>query len=532
VSKQQSIAKQNRQRNAGGVMPDPVKMTATLIKLFHQLNRSAFITVDKEKFIVVILYLWLTQRLERREYNENDTGQVPYEIPDCYRISGTKDCIEHAFRTVKHGSISWAEYAQPYPTKHGIVFLWQPIPESLNHLFQPFIAKQNYQVPWLDRHEKKRLTLLLSTKLCVPMMIMGVPSARKDTFMRYFTDCVRVDNQLSTMTKNVMLSTHKLHHHSSIAYQQEDSDRLRYKIFDAQERYITRLFSQVRISEWEALLSFSCSLSNSCSSTISLINKKSTLSTPSDFKVQGRIKQLRLINDTHVKETIADPAIVIGSSRSIEEHKVVNFFKQLNEEIIAARPKQRARLAQYIEYYNLCTHQIALMFVLLTATRPTHAISIERRRCFGYQFACVKDKGRLRQIILSTFLSQQIKHYVDLQKSLVTRLPSSSDCELLWYCYDHDGQPVALNAKSLRAFMHARLPGKVPYMLRHVFAQCALTSIHPVKLTTNQIDRLMGHSEWGEHFGSDHLFPCSLAQLSTHLNSLPARFKLMEIQYV
>ncbi len=532
MSKQHSIAKQNRQRNAGGVMPDPIKITATLIKVFHQLNRRAFKDVNKEKFIIVILYLWLTQRLERKAFNDNDTIQLPYEIPDCCRVSGSKVCTEHAFRTVNHGNISWAEYAQPYPTKQGIVFLWQPLPESLNHLFQPFIAKQNYQVLWLNSDEKKKLYVLLSNKLKAPKLIMGVPSARKDSFMRYFSDCVRVDNQLSTITKSVMLSAHKIHHHSSIAYQQEDSDRIRYRIFEAQERYITRLFSQVRLSQWEALLSFSLSFGKSRTSALSLINKKSKLSTPSDFKRQGRITQQRLSNETHVHEKGIDSAIIVGSSRSIEEHVVSHFFKQLNEEIIAARPEKRARLSQYIEYHNLCTHHIALIFVLLTATRPTHAISIERRRCFGYQYACVKDKGRLRQIIFSTFLSRQIQHYIKLQQALTARLPSSHQSKLLWYCYEDDGRPIPLNAKQLRVFMHARLPGKVPYMLRHVFAQCALTSIHPVKLTINQIDRLMGHSEFGEHFGSDHVFPTSVAQLSAHLNSLPARFNLKEIQYV
>ncbi|MEZ9597059.1 hypothetical protein AB4298_20805 [Shewanella sp. 10N.261.52.F9] len=534
MSKQHTIAKQNRQRNAGGVKPDAFKMTVTLVKLFNQFRRSAFKDLDQPKFLVVILYLWLTNQLDEKRDTKNN---LQYKIPDCCRVSASDDCQAHSFRTVKYGSITYAEYALPYCCNGEIIFLWQPLPENLNHLFQPFIAAQPYKTPWLTQIEKQRLIELLSQKWLISSELKGRASARKDIFFRYFANCTRVDNKLSSVAKSVLLPEHRRHHKSAIAYQQEDSDRLRYKILIAQGEYLERLLSQARLFNWGHLLSINSPNSNSKvagdkQASPHLISKRSARSMPKEWKAQGRISQLRRKRNQRNWTTQADQKVYIGSERGIAEHEVSHFFKILHEKILSSKPTGHVKLGVYIDYYNLCTYHLALLFILLTGTRPTHAISIERKRCFSHSQTCVNDKGRLRPIILSDYMSQQLSQYLELQKSLITHLPTSIQSNSLWFLYDHSGQPKLLNAKLLREFMHVRFPGKVPYMLRHVFAQCALTSIEPVKLSVSQIDRLMGHSEFGEHFGSDHLLPVGLAPLKLHLNSLPTRFKLMEVCYV
>ncbi|MEZ9539127.1 hypothetical protein AB4160_13140 [Shewanella sp. 10N.286.51.B8] len=531
MGKSSSIAKKNRQRNAGGVMPDPIKIATALIKLFSTLNNRNYKKVNKEKFLVVIIYLWLTQRLTKDKTNDKNAKPADFFIPDCIRVTGSEECQEHAFRTVKDGSHSWAEYAQPYPTKQGEVFLWQPIPKGLNALFRPFISKQRYNTPWLSRSEINLIIEILTKKWRKSTSVIGFPSARKDKLFNYFTNCIQVDNELSSMSKYVLLREHKLHHRNAKAYQSEDSDRIRYRIYQAHERYLEHIFTQVRLFNWEAMLSIKSS-NKEQKSELYLINKHRGQSLPDELIEEGRIAQLRKIQYQGGTEERADIPIQIGSSKVLQEHEVTHFFASLHDEIIRSKPVGKVELSQHIEYYNLCTYHLALLFVFLTGVRPTHEISIEKERCYRLSTCAVSDKGRLRQIILCDYFSQQLRHYLSLQRSLSTHLSSSFNSPYLWYLCDPSEQACPLTAKKLKLFMHDRLKNKTPYMLRHTFAQCALTSVYPIRLTTSQIDRLMGHSEYGEHFGSDHLFPANLTTIKQHLNSLASRFDIKEVCYV
>ncbi|QXN27577.1 hypothetical protein KVP08_023545 (plasmid) [Shewanella putrefaciens] len=66
---------------------------------------------------------------------------------------------------------------------------------------------------------------------------------------------------------------------------------------------------------------------------------------------------------------------------------------------------------------------------------------------------------------------------------------------------------------------YQRANGIVPMCCVINLKSAATSIIH--KLTTHQIDRLMGHAEYGEHLGSDHTFPASIKN-KTYFDSLPA----------
>ena len=68
----------------------------------------------------------------------------------------------------------------------------------------------------------------------------------------------------------------------------------------------------------------------------------------------------------------------------------------------------------------------------------------------------------------------------------------------------------------------------VPYQLRHSFAQHALMATQP-RLTTQQVDVLMGHSELGEHLGSAYAFQAYNQTLIEHLNHWPSLLQLSAI---
>lgn len=541
MTKKTSLAKQNRSLNSGGVMPDQIKIITTLVKLCHQLKNRSTKYDNQEKLFIVFLYLWLTHQLDDIGVKPDGEAQVDSDfIPDCIKVTAEAVCKAHTFRNVKYGNRSWTEYALLYHTKNDDqLYRWQPIPPSLHHIFNPFLSKMSYGTPWLTSKEKNNLFGLIKTTWSKPDRVKGFPSAVKQSFFKYFTHCVLIDNYLRNITKNVLLPMDKLHHKSSSAYQELDSGQIRAQIFQAQERFLSRLVKQANTLGLGELLIFFRSIKNNNAprsqrhkSKVHLLDVIDTNNIPDALKSQSIRHEYHHTSYVDVREIGINEEITVGSKRMIEEHVVADGFKRLEEEILTAKPTQRVTLATHIDYYNLCTNHLALLFILLSGTRPHHAISIEKRRSFNNQQVCIKDKGRLRPLFLGDYFKQQVEHYLVLQQALISRLPKAVHSELLWYLLDHNGNPTALSAKSLRMFMHARIPNKVPYMLRHRFCQCALTCITPVKLTNHQIDRLMGHSSYGEHLGSDHLFPASTKQMSAFLNTLHVRFNLQEIKYV
>ncbi|MEZ9856782.1 site-specific integrase, partial [Vibrio breoganii] len=104
------------------------------------------------------------------------------------------------------------------------------------------------------------------------------------------------------------------------------------------------------------------------------------------------------------------------------------------------------------EYYNARTYELALLFVLLTGTRPTHHISIEREACFDLQRALIKDKGRYRLIDIPNYLRQAIESYLKLQARVLQTLAPNGASAMgpLWYLIDENNVAVPLTAKTLR----------------------------------------------------------------------------------
>ncbi len=87
-----------------------------------------------------------------------------------------------------------------------------------------------------------------------------------------------------------------------------------------------------------------------------------------------------------------------------------------------------------------------------------------------------------------------------------------------------------LTAKDIRLFWQRYEPRSVPYQLRHHFAQFTLTHGYQAKLSTQDLDQLMGHSRFGEHLGSLELFPCFSERYIQHLNHLASRLQLKEFE--
>lgn len=511
----QHIAQDNRRKNAGGQYPDALAHATTLAIMLRKLARED--PKDRSAMTVVALFLWLTQSWP--------AVHQPEDIPDFVKISGATPCRANTFRTYKDGGISWAEYAQCYEDRNMTHYLWQPIPSYLNVLFQPFISAQSYDTPFLRAKAKRRLFHLMNTKWRTPESLQHCPRVRKDTLNQYLIDCALVDNTLTAIPRSLLVSANRAHHVHAARYQRSDSDRIRFKLFDAHNRYFSRLVHAARSAQ--LLPHFDVYLGQHA---INLIAERPKLAPY--LSSPGRIAQTVLDTTNGSLQSIRSPALQVGSRRHLEDTAVSRFFDGLFEHVRAFKPQQAANQLAWRDYYNRATYRLALLFIVLTGTRPTHGISVLARYYAGGDIAFVQDKGRLRQIIVCDYLQREIAHYQRLQSALLSMCGIRTGVEELWFCLDEHGLPQRLSNRTLRHFMHAHWPGVVPYQLRHFFAQSAANTLTSARLLDQDIDRLMGHETLGEHLGSDVLFPSTVQAMKAYLNAYADNLGLKELVHV
>lgn len=508
------IAKKNRKHNSGGIAPISLHVSNTLcigIERFHTFFDSA-----KDKCIVLMtfIYLWLTQQL--------DGLTSATDIPSLYRVTGSDPCAEHRLRIVKYNNISWVEYAQQYTTSNKVIWQWQPIPTPLCQFFLQCMRNitANTQKSIINQSIKDRLWQFINSKWRTPKHREQYGRIKKDVFFRYFTIMTKNSPYLSTLAKEVLLQHKTLHHHSASAYQRENSNQIRHQIFHEQSNFLKRIIQAANQYRLDLTINNShFKLSNLFNGDVCL---PKYLTTAGEIIVFDRQKS----PDNQGYQYVALPTISVGSNRVLPLDDVRAFFIALNDNVKQHIVTKIWTKTQLKAYYNALTYQLAFQFLILTGARPTHAISLETQRTYGGYQSTISDKGRYRTLYLCDHLRCSIEYYLSIQKNLLTRLGCQASSPFLWFLLDEDNQPQTLNARKMRQFMHKHWPYQnnevkkiVPYCLRHTFAQQALLHTNP-RLTTQQIDRLMGHSSFGEHLGSDQCFPISQKIYLQFLNQL------------
>lgn len=506
------IKKANRRRNAGGVYPDAGKIMLALGNIFQK--------IDSNRQLVCWLYLWLTNRLD----GLRELGQ----IPDLCRIPSSQSCQPHTLRIFKDGAQSWVEYALSYTHHHSVTWLWQPIPTILNGLFLHVLQEQGYDSPLLSRHEKNALFRLITRQTKKTACLAAHSISPKNSLHHYLSTCIQIDGDLSTLAKSVLLTPEQLHHQSARYYQTETSNRLRYRIFTALNRYCERISTQAKRQGWLTL--FDRVLD--ASTTLNPMQDEPRLATYLTTN-HGEIPQYRMQWEQNSRTFIQDSPTQVGSTRNLADAVIIRAFNQMQVDLHARLPAKRATLRAKTAYYNHMTHMLALQFIALTGSRPTHAIMIERNRCYDGKHATICDKGRIRPLWICTFLQKQIQCYLALQQQLLVQINNhlSKRPSALAFLIDENSHALRpLTAKDIRLFWQRYEPRSVPYQLRHHFAQFTLTHGYQAKLSTQDLDQLMGHSRFGEHLGSLELFPCFSERYIQHLNHLASRLQLKEFE--
>lgn len=525
MSKFTHIARSNRLNNAGGRYPDAMAYATTLAIMLDKLAKVDVKT--RPAITAVALFIWLTE--DWRIINK------PSDIPDFIRVSGASPCRQYAFRNYYDGTVSWTEYARECKDKNKTTYLWQPIPTYLNQFFRTFITDETYDIPFLTLKAKTTLFELMSKPWKTPNKLQSQPRVRKDSLQNYFIKCAQADNTLGAIVREQLIGEHQAHHRSARYYQQRSSDRVRSKIFDAHNHYLSRLIAAARNASINSYFEV-----HQKSFSLNLIKgnhkKANYLLNP------GIIKQFKLDTSQSGASKVCIPAIMLGSSRSLDDKDVSLFFQSLHKVVEDAKknipvkyPSKKSSLANQAklrDYLNKATYRIALLFIVLAGARPTHSISMLSDYYSGDDITFIKDKGVLRQLILCDYLQQEIRQYLSFKAVIRTQLNIHSELDELWYTCNGENMPIALTCRGLRLFMHQLWPGVVPYQLRHFYSHCANTHMFSGKLFDNDIDRLMGHENLGERLGSDRLSPRRFALMKDYLNMLPQRLRLKEFIYV
>lgn len=514
---QEKFKQRNRDKSSGNVAPSAHNIGITLLSALALL-KTHYRTVPKnndgkpssfDKGLFYLLYLWLTQRLDNCHHLA--------DIPNLSILSSNAHCTANSLRKIRMNNITWVEYALTYPRKQTIQ--WQPMPERFNHWFTHALQ---YSQDWtLNTQEKRQFLNFLHKKWHTPTKLIGLHRARRDIFFRYFHHCINNDPQLPVPAKFALIE--HLHHRCAISYQKLTNEQIRHDIFHAQNRYLSRISQALQSQD---LLHYLDTPKCGSNTLINLLHKD--LEKCDYLTRSGTILSYRMHYTKTDRPMIPEPVISIGSVRSLDIDHVRHFFAYLQKQAYSYAKNQK-RLEDKRAYFNFRSSQLSLLFIMLTGVRPTHSISIKKEHLF-FQEAIVIDKGRARNIWLSDEFYQALLVHQTLQEQYQKYFPDIKNNEYSWFLIERDKLTSGLNAKYLRLFMNhywkeAGLPGlTVPYHLRHTFAQHALMS--KSRLSTHEVDTLMGHSEFGEHLGSEHRFPIMQERLKHHLNRIPTFLQL------
>ena len=450
--------------------------------------------------LLVLLLTWL-----KHDFKAVREQQA---FPLFYRSKSSNQAEINSLRLLRYGGISWVEYSIEVGNRE---FIWMPIPVALKGFFWRVIQEKSYDKSILNEKENKLLYDFWVGKTARPRSDRGIKIAHKTAWANYINNYCQADTVLSSNSKSLYFS--KLHHSSADAYQTETIESDRYQLFKSINNSVDRLISEA--DKWGILPDFERFINGH-----QIIPNRHEKLAQYLTETHGLISEIKIDCKDHHREVTKVRGSRIGTKSGVDKFAVTHLFKELNDLLSISKRKSSSRSA-FIYYYNQCTYIFSLQLILLTSLRPTHQISPSLAALSADRFS-VKDKGQSRNILLSTFLQEQIIRYQSIQRKLQNIMPCSESSPFLLFLIDDDFQPTQLSAKKLRIFMNKRWSGHVPYQLRKMFAQ----TLMELKLPNHLLDRAMGHSRLGEHDGAMTVFPHEEKIILNALNQLPELFKI------
>jgi len=453
------------------------------------------------KKLFVLLIMWIKGQLNELDENKN--------VLHFYRLKSSDQARKNSLRIIKDGGVSWVEYSIPIGDKK---YIWMPIPRSFHNFFWRVLQQHsNYDKPLLTNDELNELRDFWRRPVKRNKDMRGAKIANKRVWKTYFVKYCSADSMLSSNSKNLYCL--KLDHPSAVAYQKEETEKIRFQLYKTLNNAADRIFREAKI--WGVLGEFSREVSGKTVLPFNCIKEASYLTA-----YPNRIEEIKIIHYQNHRETVIFDNLILGARNAISYDDTAKLFNKLQRGLLEYKVNAINKVG-FIRYFNQVTQIFALQFIASTGLRPNHAISPLLSDVQIDRF-CIFDKGIARNILLNDFLQQQIKCYQLIKSRLALLIPDINNFPYLFFLVDELQRPVALTAKRLRNFMHNYWNWHVPYSLRKVFSQTLLE----LYLPTHLIDRVMGHYQLGEHFGVVNILQFEEEKILQVLNQLPSIFKM------
>lgn len=487
-----NVEKSNRSNAAGTPFP--------LVHEHMQKLRYWYQSKLTNTQLLVLLLVWLKQDFKKISEQQS--------FPLFYRSNSSNQAESNCLRILRSGNVSWVEYSIEIGNEE---FIWIPIPIVLKGFFWRVLQENSYDKPLLNKRESKALYDFWMSKMARPRADRGIKMANKTAWADYINNYCQADTVLSSNSKALYFS--KLHHSSADAYQTETIESDRYQLFKSINNSINRLILEAE--KWGILPDFERSVKEH-----HVIPNRYEKLAQYLIETPGLISEINIDYKEHHREVTKVRSSRVGTKSGVDKFAVTHLFKELNDSLNISKHQTSIRSA-FIYYYNQCTYIFSLQLILLTSLRPTHKISPLSAALSADRFS-VKDKGQSRNILLSTFLQEQVVCYQSIQRKLKNIMPCSESSPFFLFLIDDNFKPAQLSAKKLRIFTNKHWPGHVPYQLRKMFSQ----TLMELKLPNHLLDRAMGHSRLGEHDGAMTVFPHEEKVILNALNQLPDIFKI------
>lgn len=451
--------------------------------------------------LAVLLLVWL-----KNDFKAVTEQQI---FPFFYRSKSSNQAESNCLRILREGAVSWVEYSIEIGAGECI---WIPIPIALKGFFWRVLQERSYDKPILNEKESLDLFDFWMRKMTRPRADRGIKMAHKTAWANYINNYCQADTVLSSNSKSLYFS--KLHHSSADAYQTETIESDRYQLFKSINNSVDRLISEA--DKWGILPDFERFINGH-----QIIPNRHEKLAQYLTETHGLISEIKIDYKEHHHEFNKVSTTNVGTKAAVKRADVCDLFYKLSNELFSLKLQAKSRKG-FVEYYNQVTYTLALQLILLTNMRPTHKVSPLLASVSDDRF-CIKDKGQSRNVLLGSFLQDQINYYQQLKDNIASIFLFSETSPYLLFLIDENSQPTQLTAKKLRLFMNTYWPGHVPYQLRKAHSQMLME----LKIPNHLLDRVMGHSNLGEHDGAMTVFPSEEETILEALNKLPEIFKIM-----
>ncbi|WP_068546674.1 hypothetical protein [Thalassotalea crassostreae] len=460
--------------------------------------------------IVVLMLCWLKNNFSWVEGKE--------KVPTIIRTSDAnlldKDHQNTWYiRTVGDHHSGWVEYSHTSNVRDIACHVWLVVPHKLNHFLWAVIKEKEYESS-LFKNACNELVSNFEKYKKTKKGMFAHAIATFHQFANYLHTFLIKDELALKLAKNAQIAQDKLPNHMSGYYNNIETDSLRYILFHAFDRALTRI-SNALVS-WELIDKLQIDIAenshNQLSKTIAIIDPT--------YDMPPRLAECisvipEFVQGKYVKKAGTIAPRTIGADFVPNESQIGLFMDALFEKVIHLR-KLPNTIENLCELHNTLTFSLACYTLILTGIRPSHAIGPDQTFVNKHGF-CIKDKGKARLIILCNFLAEQFAEYEEHFKHISSIFPELRNQNAIFCTIESSGEVTPICASNIKKFVSGINPKLAPKHFRKAFSSLMVTLTH---CSSTHLNHHMGHGNYGEQDGLKLTLNATNRKQQKYLNEL------------